>query len=97
MESPVFVRSGTYDCIAVSSGLTLFAIGSRWTLAAPGETVLLRSRPFEAEPEQAGEGVVGGNVLGPAVGGGNGAVQRVMGGGKPELPPPPAASTSLGR
>ena len=44
---------------------------------------LPRPGPFEVEREQAGEGVVGGNVLGPAVGGGDGAVERVMGVGEP--------------
>ena len=36
-----------------------------------GHECLLRRRTFEVEREQAGEGVVGGDVLGPAVGGGD--------------------------
>jgi hypothetical protein len=43
---------------------------------------LLCRRPFEIEREQAGEGVVGGNVLGPAAGGGDGPVGRVTGVGE---------------
>ena len=50
---------------------------SRENRHAPGnpsdQEPLLRLRPFEIEREQAGEGVFGGNVLGPAVGGGHGA------------------------
>ena len=40
-------------------------------------------RPFEVEPQKAGEGVVVRNVLGPAVSGGDGAIEGVMGVGEP--------------
>ena len=44
---------------------------------------LLRLRPFEIEREQAGEGVVGGDVLRPAVSGGDGPVEGRVGVGEP--------------
>jgi hypothetical protein len=40
-------------------------------------------RSFEVEREQAGEGLLGRNVLGPAVSGGDGAVEGVMREAKP--------------
>jgi hypothetical protein len=49
---------------------------------APDEG-LLGAGPFEVEREQTGEGVLGRNVLGPAVSGGDGPVERVVGVGEP--------------
>lgn len=46
-------------------------------------TPLLPPRPLQIQGEQAGERVLGRNVLGPTVGGGDGAVERVVGVGEP--------------
>jgi hypothetical protein len=51
--------------------------------AAAAGLPVLGPRPLKIEREQAGEGVLGRNVLGPAVSRGAGAVERVMGVGEP--------------
>ena len=47
------------------------------------DSALLLPRPCEIERQQAGERVLGRNVLRPAIRGGDGAVERIMGVGEP--------------
>src|SRR3984957_10279122 len=60
-------------------------LAGRWVEGGAGEPdlPLLRLRPLEIEREQAAQGVLGRNVLRPAIRPGDGAVERLVGVGEP--------------
>jgi hypothetical protein len=62
---------------------TTYSVLCKFLFCGRDGTEALFARPFEVERQQAGERVLGRNILRPAIRRGHGSVERVMGVGEP--------------